>query len=215
MIFCNGQVMEMEALQSVFLEDVLLSAAEKDTLAAAAQVCRVQSDRQAQNTARGCLWHQKLPLNASKTSHTVMMMMGSQSLATGCMGVSVMISGAVRVPEVSLRDSPVYLRFSLPAMYPLVMPALQACFPSSSFKFSDFKVFSENSLMGAANAAMSQSAHLQVECNASRDVHDALTKEVTSCAEEHAGIEVLLVAVDCLLQAIQNLPLQVCKGCCN
>ncbi|KAK9918682.1 hypothetical protein WJX75_005931 [Coccomyxa subellipsoidea] len=31
------QVMEMEALQSVFLEDVLLSAAEKDTLAAAAQ----------------------------------------------------------------------------------------------------------------------------------------------------------------------------------
>ena len=51
---------------------------------------------------------------------------GSQMLDKGRVDVLSTLSGAVRLPEVSIGDQPVYLRFALPAMYPLVSPALQA-----------------------------------------------------------------------------------------
>ena len=44
-------------------------------------------------------------------------------------------------------------------------------------------------------------------------MHDALTRDVTHCAEDQAGAEVLLVAVDCLTQSIQNLTEQVLPVC--
>ncbi|BDA47823.1 probable RWD domain-containing protein 2B [Coccomyxa sp. Obi] len=52
---------------------------------------------------------------------------------------------------------------------------------------------------------------LQIECSASRGAHDALTHEFHQCAEEQAGAEVLLLAVDCLQQAVQRLNEQ--QGC--
>ncbi len=47
--------------------------------------------------------------------------------------------------------------------------------------------------------------HLQVECSASRETHDVLTHELHECVEEQAGAEVLLLAVDCLQQAVQKV----------
>lgn len=47
---------------------------------------------------------------------------------------------------------------------------------------------------------------LQVDCSAGRAYHDRLTACVKSTAEENAGEEVLLLAVDALSQALQGLP---------
>jgi len=52
-------------------------------------------------------------------------MCGGQANAEGGMD-HVQLSGAVRLPGVSMDRQPVYLRFSLPQMYPLVAPTLQA-----------------------------------------------------------------------------------------
>ncbi len=46
---------------------------------------------------------------------------------------------------------------------------------------------------------------LQVDCSAGRAHHDRLTACVKSTAEENAGEEVLLLAVDALSQALQGL----------
>ncbi len=47
--------------------------------------------------------------------------------------------------------------------------------------------------------------HLQVDCSAARKHHERLSACVKQIAEESAGEEVLLLAVDALSQAVQSL----------